>query len=131
TWFYAGTEGQLSVLQDDPEASKGVYLATAYIVDNGTDQGKEFAEAYRKRFGRPPDVHAALAYDDARLLFEAIRRAKSATPANVPEELAKIETFEGVTGTLTFNKDHTARRPLFLVQMEDGRPRLVKRDQGE
>src|SRR5262249_19255231 len=130
-WLYAGTEGQMTALREDPDAGPGVYLATAYVEDNGSDRGKEFTQKQRERLNQGPDVHAAVAYDDARLLFEALRQSKVLTPAKVRDELAKVETFEGVTGTLKFTRERDVRRPVFLVQVEDGRLKLLKRDAGD
>jgi branched-chain amino acid transport system substrate-binding protein len=127
-WLYAGGENEMSDLLDDAQASRDVYLATAYVVDNGSSRGQEFAQDYRKRFSQEPDAHAALAYDDARLLFETIKRLRAAAPVAVREELGRMETFESVTGTVAFNRDHTVRRPVFIVRVDEGGPKLVKRD---
>jgi branched-chain amino acid transport system substrate-binding protein len=129
-WLYAGGEEQMTALLEDTRASQDVYLATAYVLDNGSARGKQFAEDYRKRFNQEPDVHAALAYDDARLLFDTIQRLRSAAPAAVREELGRTETFESVTGPVTFQHDHMVRRTAFIVQAQEGGPKLRKRDPG-
>ena len=68
----------------------------------------------------------ALAYDDARILFEAMRQAKSADGAKVRDALAAVR-FEGLTGPVSFAKDHTALRPLFVVRLKGGNAEVVKR----
>ncbi len=124
-WF-GGDEGSLPALQADREASNGVYLATPYLVENDTPANREFVKAYKERFQESPDVHAALAYDGARLLFEAMRRAKTpTTPPGILEELSKLEGFPGLTGPLSFGNDRHARRPVFVVRLQDGRVEKV------
>jgi branched-chain amino acid transport system substrate-binding protein len=127
-WLYAGDEDQMTALLDDAKASRDVYLATAYVVDNGSARGKQFAQDYHKRFNQDPDVHVALAYDNARLLFETIQGVRSAAPAAVREALGRTETFESVTGPVSFQRDHTVRRPMFIVQAQEGGPKLIKRE---
>ena len=42
------------------------------------------------------------------------------------DALGEIQ-FEGLTGPLSFAKDHTALRPLFVVRLKDGKSEVVKR----
>src|SRR5581483_4670105 len=60
-----------------------IYSLTAFSALDDSPALKEFVGKYQERFGEAPDAAAALAYDDARLLFEAIRRAKSVEPAKL------------------------------------------------
>jgi branched-chain amino acid transport system substrate-binding protein len=101
-----------------------VMLATAYDASGLGDRGKAFAKRYAEKFGEPPDVRAALAYEASRLLLEAEQQANSTTAARVRDQIGKAETYEGVTGTVTL-KERAARRPVFLVVREDGRTQSV------
>ena len=99
-----------------------------FVAGEGPPQSLEFAKKYQERFKEAPDLHAALAYDGLRLLFEAMRRAKSFQSAKILEELANTDraNFETLSGTLTFNRYHAARRPLYVAQVEDGQLRNSK-----
>jgi branched-chain amino acid transport system substrate-binding protein len=85
------------------------------------------AKQYRDRFGHDLDGHAALAYDDARLLFEAMRRARGTSSLLVRKELLGVENFESLTGTFAFTKERTARRAVFVLRLEGGKAPLAKR----
>jgi branched-chain amino acid transport system substrate-binding protein len=125
--LYGGPEAGITALQADRPAGDGAYLAVSYAADHPPLKEGEFAGAYRQRFGREPDLHAALAYEGAWLLFRALARARPLNPAAVREELAKAEAFDGgLTGKLTFGPGHRVTRPGFVVRLEEGRPRLVK-----
>lgn len=126
-WLYAGDERQLAALQEDPQACQGMIWATAYAVDNDA----KFASEYRKRFKEEPDVHAALAYDNARLLIAAIRRAMPPTPASVRDALGKSEILDGVTGPMTVSAERTVSRPVFVVRHEEGRAKVLRVDGGK
>jgi branched-chain amino acid transport system substrate-binding protein len=126
--LFGGAEGGLHDLQEEAETRSGVYLATAFASDAGTDLVKEFVRKFKSHFGGDlPDVHAALAYDDARLLFRAMRQAKTADVDPVRKELAGLKDFASLTGPLSFDKQQQARRAVFIVGIERGNPIKLKR----
>jgi branched-chain amino acid transport system substrate-binding protein len=120
-------EGSLPALAADQTTAGPAYLVSAFAAEGLTDKGQEVAKQYRERTGQELDVHAALAYDDARLLFEAMRRAKSTSSLLVRKELLGMDGFESLTGPLSFAREHSARRPVFVLRLEEGRPQLAKR----
>jgi branched-chain amino acid transport system substrate-binding protein len=128
-FLLGGGEENLQDLQGSAQAKEAVYLATAFFLDDNTPRAQEiarsspraqqFAAEYRERFGDAPDVHAALAYDSARLLFEAMRRAKTLDGEKIREALADLTDFETLTGPLS-------RRPALIVLLKEGRPSVVE-----
>ena len=126
--LFGGEESAWPALLAEPDAGRGVYAVTTFAADGLTPRGQEFARKYRERFQEAPDLHAAAAYDGARLLFEALRRAKSGEPERLRPAFADLGTFDSLTGPLTLDReDHGARRPLFVVRQQEGQPKLVKR----
>ncbi len=123
----AGEDGeQLAALKGSV-----VYLATPYLLEGATPELQEFVKKYQGRFHESPGTDALLAYDGIRVLVQAMRRAKNISGANaaasVRAELGGSDiTFESLTGSLRFDKDHSARRPLFIVRFENGKTREVK-----
>lgn len=126
--LFAGGEGSLSALLADPEGGHGVFVLTPYLADADTAQNQEFVRAYRERFHEAPDAYAALAYDGARLLFDALRRAKGQAAGKLREELTGVTDFDSLTGPVALDrKDHQARRPVFVVEALDGKAVQRKR----
>src|SRR5207244_3209470 len=70
--LFGGEEGSVRTFQEDRETGNKVYLVTAFVVDAEGPHVQEFVKQFKANFRDEPDVHAALAYDDARLLFEAM-----------------------------------------------------------
>jgi ABC-type branched-subunit amino acid transport system substrate-binding protein len=101
-----------------------VYSATAFLAEELSEKGSTFARRYQEKTGERFDVSAAVAVDATNLLFEALKQTAPAT--KLREQLAKIETLEGTTGTLTF-KDRQARRPVFVVSWKGGTATLMKK----
>jgi branched-chain amino acid transport system substrate-binding protein len=125
--LFGAEEGSLPALAADRTTPGTAYLASAFAAEGLTAKGQEVAKQYRERFGQDLDVHAALSHDGARVLFEAMRRAKSTSSLLVRKELLAMDGFESLTGPLSFAKEHSARRPVFVLSLEEGRPQLVKR----
>ena len=108
------------------EAVEGNYFSTHYHPDVSSARSKAFVESYRKRFkntdGSPksPDAMAALGYDSALILADAIRRAGSTEGAKVREALATTKDFDGVTGRTIINEKRDATKPAVILQVKDG-----------
>ncbi len=128
--LFAGEES-VTALAADPVANEGVYGATVYVAGSDKPPGQEFAKKYEARFHATPGHTAALAYDSARFLFEAIRRARSTTGTKVRDELVRMDNFESVTGPLAMGRDHYAHRAVLVVRLEAGRVQLVQRLEAE
>ena len=79
-------------------------------------------EDYRKRFGgKNPDAMAALGYDSAMLLADAIKRAGTVEGAKVRDALAATKDLEGVTGKTTINAQRDATKSAVVIQVKDGK----------
>jgi branched-chain amino acid transport system substrate-binding protein len=126
----AGDEGGASAVAADP-ANGPVYVASAFAAEGLTPAGQELNKRYHERFGQNLDARAALAYDGLRLLADAVRRARTLVPETIQKELLATDDFPSLTGPLSFTKDHCARRPVFVVRYEEGRPKLVHRAEAE
>jgi branched-chain amino acid transport system substrate-binding protein len=125
--LFAGEEGSQKSLQAMPSA-QAVYLASAFAPDAPDEPVKKFVQKFRERFQEVPDVHAALAYDNARLLFQGLANVKQLEGSKIKEALDKEETFEGVTGPLNFNvKDRWFSRPVIILRVENGKVEYVKK----
>jgi branched-chain amino acid transport system substrate-binding protein len=127
--LFGGDEARLTALEADPNVSNGIYLATPYVLEGGTPKLQEFAKQYQQEFHEKPDAEALLSYDGVRVLFQAMSRTEALNAAGVRAALANSSSdgFESLTGRLVFNKDHSARRPLFVVRLENGKMHDAKR----
>jgi branched-chain amino acid transport system substrate-binding protein len=99
-------------------ASSGVPEAAEF------PQAQGYVDDYRARFGTDPGTWGTFTYDSVKLLFDAVRRAGSWDPAEVRDELAATEGYEGITGTITIDEG-TGNRvdiPVVILQVNsDGR----------
>ena len=96
-------------------ASSGVPEAAEF------PQAQGYVDDYRARFGTDPGTWGTFTYDSVKLLFDAVRRAGSWDSAEVRDELAATEGYEGLTGTITIDES-TGNRvdiPVVILQVTD------------
>lgn len=101
-------------------ALNNTYFSSLYSPDDSSDINKNFVAAYEKAYGQKPDVFAALSYDSALLVAEAIKNAGSTEPAKISEAMAKINEFSGVSGSVTFDDKHNPVKSAVILEYKDG-----------
>lgn len=101
-------------------ALNNTYFSSLYSPDDSSDINKNFVAAYEKAYGQKPDVFAALSYDSALLVAEAIKNAGSTEPAKISEAMAKINGFSGVSGSVTFDDKHNPVKSAVILEYKDG-----------
>ena len=101
-----------------------VYLGA----DNPDPRVKAFRKDYLEAWpGRDPDSFAALAYDSALLLIEAVRRGKSSEPEAVLTSLEGITDYHGVTGTISYGQGtRIPRKSVTIMEIVQGDYRFVQ-----
>jgi branched-chain amino acid transport system substrate-binding protein len=102
-------------------AIEGCYYSTHYSAESPDPKVQAFVKKYRDRYdGRTPDGMAALGYDAAYILAEAIRRAGSTEPAKIREALAATKGFDGITGRIDMDADRNASKPAAILTIKAG-----------
>lgn len=86
------------------DAVEGMVVASAFHPEDPDPESHRFVQAFRERYGTPPDAAAALGYDAVRVLAEAMRRAGKPTPERISEALRSTRGWRGVTGTFSFDE---------------------------
>jgi ABC-type branched-subunit amino acid transport system substrate-binding protein len=59
-------------------------------------------------------------------MFDAIKRSSSLEGPAIRDALVATKDFPGVTGTVTFNKDRDAVKPIVMIEIKDGGTYAVK-----
>ncbi len=102
-------------------ALNGCYLSNHYSVDDPSPLVQKFVGDYKTRFKEVPDALAALGYDAAKILADAMSRAGSTEGEKVRDALAATKDFSGVTGKITINKERNAIKPAVVLKVENGK----------
>jgi branched-chain amino acid transport system substrate-binding protein len=107
------------------KAVEGCYFSTHFSVDDLSEKVQRFVKDYRKRTGKDPDAMAALGYDAAKVMADAIRRAARLDPKAVRDALAQTRNFAGITGTITIDENRNARKRAVILQIVGSTRKLV------
>ena len=79
----------------------------------------EFNTQYEARYHEKPDHFAALAYDQMRILLDAICRA-GLNKGRIRDALTGLTSYKGVTGDMVFDPNCKNIAPLFLAHVHNG-----------
>jgi branched-chain amino acid transport system substrate-binding protein len=109
------------LLKNGSDVFEGVYFANHFWIGNEAPLVKQFVANYRARYKVDPDAGAATAYDAARMLFDAFKRAKSQASSDIRDALAETKDFPGVTGMITLDANRNAQVPVYILRIEGGK----------
>jgi branched-chain amino acid transport system substrate-binding protein len=109
-----------SLYQIGGSALNGCYFSNHYSPDDADPIVVKFVADYKSRYGTVPDALAATAYDAARIMFDAIKRANSLDGSAIRQALADTKEFPGVTGMVTFNENRDAVKPIVMIKIQEG-----------
>ncbi|MFO1095199.1 MAG: ABC transporter substrate-binding protein [Planctomycetaceae bacterium] len=86
---------------------------------------QEFITKYKAAYGAVPDGLAALGYDAAMLLFDAMKRAPSLKGDDLAAAIAQTKGFQGVTGNISIDEHRNAVKPAVILEIKDGQPKYL------
>lgn len=104
------------------EAIEGAFYTNHYSHQDPRGEVQDFVKKYQSEYGETPDALAALGYDAARVLFNAMQRSPSLDGKELAKAIASTKDFAGVAGTITIDPARNARKPAVIVEMKGGTP---------
>ncbi|HEX8410114.1 MAG TPA: ABC transporter substrate-binding protein [Thermoanaerobaculia bacterium] len=119
----AGGDGWESpkLIEIGGKALEGSFYSNHYHVDDPSPAVKTFVQKYQERFGAQPDSLAALGYDSARVLVDAIKRAGTTDGVKLRDAIAATKDFDGVTGRINLGPDRNPiGKKLVVLQITNG-----------
>jgi branched-chain amino acid transport system substrate-binding protein len=107
------------------DAINGQYFSNHYTTESTDPTVQDFIKRYKEKYNKTPDGLAALGYDSARVLIEAMERAPEISPKAIRDEIAKTKDFAGVTGKITLNEERNAVKSAVVVKVDGATNRYV------
>jgi branched-chain amino acid transport system substrate-binding protein len=125
---FVGGEGWDSpaLVQVAGKAADGNYYTDHFSAADPDPRVQRFVQTYRAKYAALPDALAALWYDGARLLSQAVQRAGSTEAAKIRDALAETRDFEGVTGRISIDENRNAAKSGVILKIENGEPKMVQ-----
>jgi branched-chain amino acid transport system substrate-binding protein len=119
---------------DSPELTKGAetefngtYFSNHLSTEDPDPAVQGFIKKYKAKYNSEPDAMAALGYDAALILADAIKRAGGTESQKLRDAIASTKDFAGVTGKISINPERNALKPLTILQIVDGKYRFAQR----
>jgi branched-chain amino acid transport system substrate-binding protein len=112
------------LLETAGKAAEGCFFSNHYSPESKDIKVQTFVKNYKKKFGETPDALAALSYDAALLLVEAIKKANSSEPSKIKEALmsfTKDKPFRGVTGSIFFDQNRNPVKSAVIIEIKGGK----------
>jgi ABC-type branched-subunit amino acid transport system substrate-binding protein/predicted negative regulator of RcsB-dependent stress response len=99
---------------------EGATFVDGFFVDSPNPAVQEFVQRYQKRFQTTPSLFTMQGYDAARVAIEGIRSG-AASGEDLQEFLITQRNLPTLAGPAGFGPDGTLHRPLFLLQVKQGK----------
>ncbi len=101
------------------DAIVGCYYSNHYSPDQPEAAVREFIKKYQADYsGEVPDGLAALGYDAAMIMFDAMKRSKSLSGKDLSEAINATKNFAGVTGKISIDAQRNAQKAAVMVEMK-------------
>src|ERR1700730_8843525 len=108
------------------KAADGNYYTDHFSSVDPDPKVQKFVRDYQAKYAVLPDALAALWYDGARLLSQAIQRARSVEAAKIRDALAATHDFDGATGRISIDEDRNAAKSGVILKIDHGEPQMVQ-----
>ena len=108
------------------KALEGDYFSTHFSPDDSSPESKAFVQHFKDKFNSVPDSMAALGYDSALILVDAIKRAGTTDGVKVRDAIAATKGFRGASGVTTIDQNRDASKPAVIVTIKNGETKYVE-----
>ena len=137
-----GTDGILEIEGVDPSVVEGMYFVNHFAADDEAEMIQNFIKDYTEKYGQAPNAFAALGYDSAKIMCEALTAVDNAYNADVeangeaatapalgatPESYQavidelRLTNLECVTGRITFDENNNPIKDCTIIQIKNGK----------
>jgi branched-chain amino acid transport system substrate-binding protein len=101
------------------DAIEGCFFSNHFSTEDQNPVIQDFIRKFKARFNAEPDAMAALGFDAAKVLLDAITRAGGTDPAKLRDALAATKDFGGVTGKITIDENRNATKSAVVLTIKD------------
>lgn len=121
-----GWDGVTEKTVNNPEVVEGSYFINHYSPEDTSPVVQDFLKNYEAKYGEKPNAFAALGYDAAKIMIEAIAKAES-TDAQAVVDALNATQVEGVTGNVTFDANRNPVKTVAVITIKDGQNKFYQK----
>lgn len=110
-----------SLIEVGGKAMEGCFFSNHFSNEDQSPAIQDFVKKYEAKHGAKPDAMAALGYDSAKILFDAIKRAGSVEGKALRDAIAATKDYPGITGKITLDEKRNANKPAVILTIKNGK----------
>jgi branched-chain amino acid transport system substrate-binding protein len=109
-----------SLLKVAGSSLDGSFFSCHFSADDKSEAVQNFVKKYKAKYGAVPDDMAALGYDSAVILAEAIKTAGTTAGDKLSAAIAATKNHTGITGNITLDEHRNATKPAVILTIGGG-----------
>ncbi len=102
------------------KALEGSYFSNHYSAEAASPHVKAFADKFKAEYKVESDGLSAMGYDAAKVLFDAMNRAKSWSSKDLRQAIADTKEYQAVTGKITIDSKRNAVKSAVVLKISKG-----------
>jgi branched-chain amino acid transport system substrate-binding protein len=109
-----------SLLKVAGKSLDGSFFSSHFSASDKAEKVQNFVSKFKAKYGEVPDDMAALGYDSAMILADAMRRAGTTESAALRDAIAGTKGFDAVTGMITLDANRNASKSAVILSIANG-----------
>lgn len=110
-----------SLVEVAGKAIEGSFFSNHFSNQDTTPKIQDFVKKYQAKHNSVPDAMAALGYDSAMILADAIKRAGTTEGKALRDAIAQTKDYDGITGKITLDEKRNANKSAVILTIKDGK----------
>lgn len=115
-----------SLLKVAGNSLDGSVFSCHFSADDKSEVVQGFVKRFKAKYNEQPDDMAALGYDSAMILFEAMKRAGTTDSEKLRDAIAATKAHPGITGSITLDEKRNASKPAVILGINKGAFEFVR-----
>jgi branched-chain amino acid transport system substrate-binding protein len=116
-----------SLLKVAGNALDGSFLSCHFSAEDKDEVVQDFVKKFKAKYNETPDDMAALGYDSAIILAEAIKRAGTTDGEKLKDAIAATKEHKGVTGVITLDAQRNATKPAVILGIANQKYEFIEK----
>ena len=104
-----------------------IYMSTHFAPDDTDPKVQAFVKKYKDLYGKTPGAMAALGYDSAFAIHDALTRAGTSEAKALKDAINGIKDLDGITGRITINAERNADKDVVILKVQPSGSTFFKR----
>jgi branched-chain amino acid transport system substrate-binding protein len=110
-------------LKNAGDSLNNCFFSNHYSHEDTRPEVQAFVKKYQETYKKVPDGLAALGYDAARMLFDAMGRSPSLSGKDLSKAINETKNFAGVTGNISIDANRNPTKDAVILEVVNGQPK--------